>query len=170
MVTIGKVLGTALTVHGGRNSVNTQSYGPESRGGACRSEVVCSDGRINYPYVREADVLVALSQVALDAYIGNVKEGGIVVTDAEAVQTVPCPERFRMVPVPTLAIASEVGDVKCQNMVALGALHSLIEDMLSESDLMAALKDALPGAMLARNVEAFERGRRYVRSRMDPEA
>lgn len=165
VVTIGRILGTALTIYGGQNSVNTQSYGPESRGGACRSEVVCSDGRISYPYVREADVLVALSQVALDAYVENVKEGGIVVTDAHAVRTVPRPERFRLAPVPTLEIAHEVGDVKAQNMVALGALYALIADMVSESDLMAALRDGLPAVTLARNTEAFEKGRDYVRSR-----
>jgi len=59
VVTIGRILGTAFSVHGGKNSVNTQSYGPESRGGACRSEVVVSEGDINYPYVRNADVLSA---------------------------------------------------------------------------------------------------------------
>lgn len=170
VVTVGKVLGTALTVYGGRNSVNTQSYGPESRGGACRSEVVCADGRINYPYVRAADVLVALSQVALDAYIENVKPGGIVLTDTQAVQAVPGPERFRTVPVPTLEIAQEVGDVKCQNMVALGALFPLIEDRICESDLMAALKDSLPEASMARNIEAFHRGKHYVQSRSALEA
>ncbi|MCK7514090.1 MAG: 2-oxoacid:acceptor oxidoreductase family protein [Desulfobacterales bacterium] len=82
-------MGTAFSVYGGKNSVNTQSYGPESRGGACRSEVVVSEGDINYPYVRNADVLIALSQVALDTYIGELKEGGILVFDPDAVTTVP---------------------------------------------------------------------------------
>jgi NAD-dependent dihydropyrimidine dehydrogenase PreA subunit len=47
VVTIGKILGIAFSVHDRKYSVNTQSYGPESRGGACRSEVVVSDGEIN---------------------------------------------------------------------------------------------------------------------------
>ena len=74
VVTIGKVLGYAFTLHEGVNSVNTRSYGPESRGGACRSELVVSRSEIHYPGVRNADILVALSQTALDAYIGDLKD------------------------------------------------------------------------------------------------
>ncbi len=169
VITIGKILGTAVSLYGGRNSVNTQSYGPESRGGACRSEVVCSDGKINYPYVRKADVLVALSQVALDSYVENVKEGGIVVTDSQAVEEVPRPERFRMVPVPTVEIAHEVGNVKFQNMVALGALYALIADRVGETDLMSALEDNLPAKTLAGNAAAFDRGKTYVQSHFSSE-
>lgn len=170
VVTIGKILGTALSVYGGRNSVNTQSYGPESRGGACRSEVVCSDGRISYPYVRQADVLMALSQVALDTYVESVKEGGIVITDSEAVQEISRPERFRTVSVPTLEIAHEIGDVKFQNMVALGALYALISDRIGESDLMSALKDSLPAKTVAGNSAAFEKGKAYVQSHFPAES
>ena len=91
VVTIGKVLGSAFTIYEGVNSVNTRSYGPESRGGACRSEVVVSRGEIHYPSVRQADVLVALSQPALDKYIqeiaqtvGNIKFQNSVVLGALA--------------------------------------------------------------------------------------
>jgi 2-oxoglutarate ferredoxin oxidoreductase subunit gamma len=169
VVTIGKILGTAFTVHGGRNSVNTQSYGPESRGGACRSEVVVAEGEINYPYVRRADVLVALSQVALDTYVEDLKEGGILVIDPQAVKSVPRPERFRVVPVPTLAIAHETGDVKFQNMAALGALYALIADLIREPDLLSALREGVPPATVDRNTAAFEKGKHYVRSHFTPE-
>ena len=165
VVTIGRILGAALTVYGGKNSVNTQSYGPESRGGACRSEVILSDGEINYPYVRRADVLVALSQSALDTYVEELKEGGILVTDSEGVTSVPRPERFRMVPVPALAIARETGSVKAQNMAVLGALHALIADLVGESDLLRALEESVSPATLAGNMAAFEKGKEYVQSR-----
>ena len=86
VVTIGKVLGSAFTIYEGINSVNTRSYGPESRGSACRSEVVVSRGEIHYPSVRRADVLVALSQTALDKYIGDLKEEGILLIDPNSVK------------------------------------------------------------------------------------
>ena len=165
VVTIGKILGTAISLYGGRNSVNTQSYGPESRGGACRSEVVVSDGEINYPYVRKADVLVALSQAALDTYVEELKEGGILVTEPEAVQSVPGAERFQLIPVPTLQIAHETGSVKFQNMAALGALYALIPDLVREPDLLRAIRESVPPATLDRNTAAFNRGRDYVESR-----
>lgn len=170
VVTIGKILGTALSIYGGRNSVNTQSYGPESRGGSCRSEVVVSEGKINYPYVRRADVLVALSQVALDTYVESLKEGGILITDSHGVQSVPRPERFRMVSVPTLEIAHEVGNVKFQNMAALGALYALITNMISEADLLRAVKESVPPATVERNTAAFEKGKNYVQSHFNLES
>ena len=77
VVTIGKVLGHAFSLYEGVNWVNTRSYGPESRGGACRSELVVASGEIHYPGVRNADILVALSQSALSAYIGDLKTGRI---------------------------------------------------------------------------------------------
>lgn len=164
VVTVGRILGTAFSIYGGRNSVNTQSYGPESRGGACRSEVVVSDGEINYPYVRKADVLVALSQVALDTYIEDLKEGGVLIIDPQAVQNVPAAERFRLFPVPTLAIAHEVGDVKYQNTAVLGALHAFIAELIREADLVQALRESVPPATVDRNLAAFEKGRDFVRS------
>lgn len=164
VVTIGKILGIAFSIHGGRNSVNTQSYGPESRGGACRSEVVVSDGEINYPYVRKADVLVALSQVALDTYLEDVKVGAIIIIDPQAIKNVPAPERFRLYPVPTLAIAHEIGDVKYQNTAALGALYAFIAEMIREFDLVQALRENVPIATVDRNVAAFEKGKKFVQS------
>lgn len=169
VVTIGKILGTAFSIYGGLNSVNTQSYGPESRGGACRSEVVASDGEINYPYVRRADVLVALSQVAVDTYLDDLKEGGILIIDPQAIQSVPAADRFRVFPVPTLAIAHEMGDVRYQNTAVLGALYACIADLIREPDLAQALRESVPPATVDRNLAAFEKGKNFVRSTFDLE-
>jgi 2-oxoglutarate ferredoxin oxidoreductase subunit gamma len=163
VVTIGKILGTAFSVHAGKSSVNTQSYGPESRGGACRSEVVIADGEINYPYVRKADVLIALSQVALDTYGEELKEGGILVVDTDAVKNVPAGGHFRLYPVPTMALAHETGDVKYQNAVALGALYQIIRERIQEIHLLQAIRESVPVKTVDNNLAAFETGRRYVR-------
>jgi 2-oxoglutarate ferredoxin oxidoreductase subunit gamma len=164
VITIGRILGTAFSIHANRNSVNTQSYGPESRGGACRSEVVISDGEINYPYVRKADVLVALSQVALDTYVEDLKEGATLIVDPEAVRTIPRPERFRVVAVPTVRIAHAAGDVKFQNMAALGALYAVITALLPEDGLVMAIRESVPAKTLAGNLAAFEQGKAFVRT------
>lgn len=164
VVTIGRILGTAFSVYGGKNSVNTQSYGPESRGGACRSEVVVSEGDINYPYVRNADVLIALSQVALDTYIGELKEDGILVFDPDAVTTLPPSGRFLRYAVPTVALAHETGDLKYQNAVALGALYALIRSRIEDVSLVEALKQSVPPKTIDINMAAFDKGKRYVQS------
>lgn len=163
VVTVGKILGTAFSVFEGKNSVNTQSYGPESRGGACKSEVVVSDGQINYPYVRKADVLVALSCLAFETYIPDLKKDGILLVDSRSIADIPEQDQYRVYRVPTAAIASETGGVKYQNIVALGALYYLIRDHLEESSLREAIKENLPPATRDVNMTAFTKGIQYVK-------
>ncbi len=156
VVTIGKILGHAFTIHEGVNSVNTRSYGPESRGGACRSEVVVSQSEIHYPGVRKADILVALSQTALEAYISDLKDGGILLIDPNTVKVVP--KGVRSCKVPAMEIAHEVGSVKYQNSVALGALAALLNSRVKKESLALAIAENVPEKTMEKNLKAFERG------------
>jgi 2-oxoglutarate ferredoxin oxidoreductase subunit gamma len=158
VVTIGRILGEAFSIHEGKNSANSQSYGPESRGGACKSEVVVADGDIYYPNVRRPDVLVALSQRALDTYLPDLKEDGILLIDPTAVKEIPHPEKYRIHQVAAMELAHEIGSVKYQNSVALGALYPLIEDELKESSLRKAIVDNVPAKTIDINMKAFEKG------------
>jgi len=156
VVTIGRVLGVAFTIYEGLNSVNTRSYGPESRGGACRSEVVVSRGEIHYPSVRKADVLVALSQTALDKYIQDLKEDGILLVDPNSVKDVP--EKLLHYEVPAMEIAQSIGNIKFQNSVVLGALAALLEAMIKKESLKSAISENVPPKTIEKNIEAFEAG------------
>ena len=161
IVTIGRILGEAFTIYEGKNSVNTQSYGPESRGGACRSEVVVSDGQIHYPNVKKADILIALSQVGLNTYLHDLKEGGILIIDPDLVNTIPNQDKYKVHKIPTVKIASEAGGLKYQNSVALGALFPLIGHMIKESSLREAISNNVPPQTIDFNMEAFDRGMSY---------
>lgn len=163
IVTIGRILGEAFSLFEGKNAVLTQSYGPESRGGACKSEVVVSDKEIHYPNVRKADVLVALSQVALDTYYADLKEGGILLVDPKSVKNVPDRDNYQVYEVPTMEIAYTVGEVKFQNSVALGALYPLIAHLIKDSSLREAISKNVPPQTVERNIEAFNRGMSYVK-------
>lgn len=165
VVTIGKVLGIAFSVFDGKNSVNTQSYGPESRGGACKSEVIVSMGKINYPHVRNADVFIALSQPAFDTYVSDLKEGGVLVIDPNSVKHVPDRYKYHVYEVPAMKIAYEMGSIKYQNSVAVGALYPLIMDLVKESSLRSAISESVPLETLKINLAAFERGKEYLKQR-----
>jgi 2-oxoglutarate ferredoxin oxidoreductase subunit gamma len=160
VVTIGKVLGSAFTIYEGLNSVNTRSYGPESRGGACRSEVVVSSGEIHYPSVRKADVLAALSQTALDTYIRDLKEDGILLIDPNSVKDVP--KNLAFYEVPAMEIAHSVGNVKYQNSAVLGALGALLKFMIKKKSLKSAVSENVPPKTLEKNMEAFEAGWSHI--------
>ena len=159
---MGKILGTAFTVFEKKNSVNTQSYGPESRGGACRSEVVVSGREINYPYVRNADVFIALSQAAMDKYISGLKKGGILILDPDSVEKVPDRDSYRVYEVPAMEIADQNGGIKFQNSVALGALFQLIRNQLSENSLRKAICENVPKNTIRENLKAFEKGMAHI--------
>ncbi len=162
VVTIGKIAGVAAALYDKKNAVQTQSYGPESRGGACKSEVVLSDGDIHYPKVRTADVLVALSQMAQDLYLKDLKSGGLLIVDPLTVIKDPPRTDLRLVKVPTAEIAVEVGNKKFQNMVALGAICQLT-GVISQEALEKSIAENVPPKTLKQNLEAFKKGMDYVR-------
>jgi len=162
VVTVGKILGFAAVLYDKKNAVQTQSYGPESRGGACKAEVVISDGEIHYPKVRSADVLVVLSQTAQDVYLKDLKPGGLLIIDPLTVVNDPLRLDIRVVKVPTAEIALKVGNKKFQNMVALGALCQLT-GIVSQNALEKSIAEAVPLKTISRNIEAFQKGIEYVR-------
>ena len=160
VVTIGRVLGVAFTIHEGINSVNTHSYGPESRGGSCRSEVVVSQGEIHYPSVRKADILVALSQPALDAYKQDLKEDGILLIDPNSIKDVP--QSLVCYRVPSMEIGYSVGNVKYQNSAVLGALAALLKTMIKKESMKSAVSENVPPKTIEKNIEAFEIGWAHI--------
>ena len=49
MILAGIIMAEAAAIYDGKQAVQSQSYGPESRGGASRSEVIISNEEIDYP-------------------------------------------------------------------------------------------------------------------------
>ncbi len=119
----GIILAEAAAIYDEKNAVQTQSYGPEARGGASKSEVVIARGEIDYPEVIVADVLVALSQEACDKYASNLKKHGLLIVDEEKVGRVPVTSAVRA-PITRLALEA-TGRSITANVVALGLLVGL---------------------------------------------
>ena len=131
MILAGIILAEAAAIYDGKNAVQTQSYGPEARGGASKAEVIISDGEIDYPKVVGADVLVAMSQEACDKYFSSLKKGGILVVDEEKVGRVPTTRAVK-VPITRLAIEA-TGKTITANVVALGLLVGLTKVVAREA-------------------------------------
>ena len=120
IILAGVVLGEAAT-RAGHRAVQTQSYGPESRGGAARAEVVISSELIDYPRVSRPDVVVALSQAGYDRFGQDVADDGVVLVDQVLV------EAEGAASVPFTTTAEEVGRKIVANIVMVGYLGALIE-------------------------------------------
>src|SRR3972149_6870953 len=107
MILAGHIAGKAAAVHEGKEAVLTQSYGPEARGGASAAEVAIDDEFIDYPLISSPDVTAILSQEAYERYIGEAKEGSVIILEQDLVES---PLRgdniFR---VPCTRLAEELG-------------------------------------------------------------
>jgi len=125
LLTAGKILGAAAVIYDEKHATQSQSYGPEARGGACRSEVIISDEDIEFPKATSLDVLLALTQEAVERYYGDVKKGGIVIVDSENVARPP-EGAFTLYRLPLRAKArDELGAPAAASIVALGAILAL---------------------------------------------
>jgi 2-oxoglutarate ferredoxin oxidoreductase subunit gamma len=155
MILAGVILAEAAAVYDGLNAVQTQSYGPEARGGASRSEVIIARGEIDYPKVMDANLLLCMSQEACDKFYGQVTEDGCIVVDSTNVSRVPT---HRAVAVPISQIAKETtGRTITASMVALGLICGLTE-LVSCQALESAIRDRVPAGTEEMNIKALAAG------------
>jgi len=149
------VLAEACGIYDGKYVCQTQSYGPEARGGTSKSEVVISSQTIDYPRATKLDLLLAMNQASCDTYFGDLKPDGLLVVDATYVDQLPT---SRAVAIPFTQIArEEVGKELVANMIALGAVGYLTE-VVTLTSLEAALKARVPKGTDKMNLNAFHAG------------
>ncbi len=152
----GIVLAEAAVAFDGLHATQSQSYGPESRGGASRAEVVISDSPVDYPKVTEADCLLCMSQEAYDTYRKEVTDDGLVLVDSTFVE--PDVEDEGVIQEPITSVAeNELGRAIVANMVALGILVQLTE-VVSVEAARQAIVHRVPSGTEELNVRAFEKG------------
>jgi 2-oxoglutarate ferredoxin oxidoreductase subunit gamma len=157
LVLAGKILAEALALQEGKNVVQTQSYGPEARGGASRSEIVVSDAPIDYPKTTRLDLLLALNQESLHRYLPNLKEGGILVIDPFRVKEVP-EGKFKLYRLAITTLAkTELGKTIFGNIIALGAIAA-ISRLIAREPLEKAVFSYVPEATREANKKALEIG------------
>lgn len=120
IVLAGRLLGKAAALFDGKEAVCTQTYGPEARGGASRTDVIISTAPVDYPFVTNADVLVVLFQEAYTRFRPTLKPGGTLIYDSGLVQ--PVPEEENVYGLPATNIADELGSRLVTNVVMLGYL------------------------------------------------
>ena len=175
----GYVLGHAAILDG-RNALQTQSYGSESRGGAAKSDIVISDTEILDLAPAESDVLIALAQPALDKYAPSLKQDGILVYESDLVRVpstlppLPYSERDgvrisetssepahdlpRAFGLPATEIArTTFGRDVVANVIVVGFLAGLL-NVPTRSSLHRAISESVPPKTVEMNLQAFEEG------------
>ena len=163
VIRTGLILAAAACIYGDKNAVQTQSYGPESRGGACKSEVVISDEEIDFPKVTKPDFLITMSQEAYTNYAEDVKKGGILLLDSDMVPKQQDVSNIRVFEVPATKMAEELGKSIVANVVMLGAFTS-ITNLLDAEAVKKSISSNVPKGAIKLNMDAFEKGYEYGKS------
>lgn len=119
------------------------SYGPEMRGGTANCMVVVSDEPVGSPIVSRPDALIIMNRPSLDRFEGLLKPGGLMVINTSMCDKEPTRKDIQVVKVPATDIASELGNIRVANMVALGAFLA-VKPIVKIESIVEALQEHLP--------------------------
>jgi len=163
IILAGIVIGKAAALYDDLFAVQTQSYGPEARGGASKTEIIISDTEIDYPKVQKPDIFVAMSHEALIAYLDDLKDGGTLIVDPDLIKEDEVISfvrkhniKFYKAPV-TRTAEEKIGIRIVANIVMIGAITSITHVVTVEA-ARQAITVSVPTGTEDKNIAAFEAG------------
>lgn len=160
VILAGRILGEAAAICDHLESTLVQSYGPESRGGACSAQITIADGPIHFPYITKPDILVCLSQSGYDKHVATLNEGGTLVVEQDLVKPVGDREYFA---IPCTRYAEELGNKMMANIIMIGFLAA-ITGIVSQQSARSTVEKSVPPKTIEKNIKAFERGWAYAQA------
>lgn len=155
---MGKVLAQAGLI-AGKQVTWMPSYGAEVRGGTAYSMTKVSDEPIASPVVTNPDILIVMNKPSLLKYEGKLKDRGILISNKSLIDVVPKRKNAHIINLPLTEMASKLGDIRCANMIGIGALLKKTK-VLSLKDVVSALKEMLKvkRELFIMNKKALEKG------------
>lgn len=137
------------------------SYGPEMRGGTANCMVKVSDSPVASPLITAPTALVAMNLPSLHKFADSVKEGGVIIYNSSLIEEGEYErEGIRILPIPVNDLASELGNVRVANIIALGCLLGS-EEICKKESVIDSLKNVLPERhhhLLPLNEKALDKG------------
>jgi 2-oxoglutarate ferredoxin oxidoreductase subunit gamma len=160
VVLAGRILGQAAALGDKRESTLVQSYGPESRGGACSAQVTIADGPIFFPYIENPDILVCMSQSGYDKHYPTLRQDGLLIIDQDLVKPPDAADCFA---VPSTRFAEELGNSMMANIVMVGFFTGITEAVSLEA-ARQTVAESVPKGTVEKNIKAFEKGWDFARA------
>lgn len=155
-IVLSSVVFGLAAVHDGKFVCQRASYGAEARGGKCKSEVIISDEEISYPLIDELQILVIMSQQAIESYLSELKPSGLIIIDPDMVDEVKRRD-VRVLKIPAAKTADGLGNRIVANMIMLGALQAETGIVTKES-LHKAMRESVADRFIEINTTALETG------------
>lgn len=138
-------------------TAQSQSYGPEARGGSCKAECIISDEEIGFTKVTKPTFLMALTQKALDEYSKNLPSDTVILIDS----SLAFPENLkthRVFVLPILKTAKEkIGKAMTANIVAVGAINRIL-GLVGRTEIRQAVLMHVPAGTETLNMSALDAG------------
>jgi len=159
------LLGQLLTEMGMREGLEVSwlpSYGPEMRSGSAHCHVCLSKERVGSPLISHPDALIAMNEISLRKFAGQVKAGGVILYNSDHL-----PEGFeapgiQVICIPASEIADKLGSTKAANVVMMGALLEETE-CLGAGTAMSTIEDKVKKvALLDVNRKSLAAGRQFI--------
>ncbi|OGW84638.1 MAG: hypothetical protein A2987_02575 [Omnitrophica bacterium RIFCSPLOWO2_01_FULL_45_10] len=155
---MGKLLAQAGLI-AGRQVTWMPSYGAEVRGGTAYSMTKISKEEIASPVVTAPDILIVMNGPSFIKYEPRLKEDGILISNKTLIGDLPKKKDKTSINIPMTEMALKLGDIRCANMIAVGALMKSAK-ILSIKVILDALKLMLKGKedLFLKNKKALEKG------------
>ena len=155
VITAAIILAEAAVAEG-KQAVQSQSYGPEARGGASKSEVIIDDEPIFHPHVKSPDYVLAMTQKAADKYYTDLNADGVLILDDDLVPTSPDFKNIIRVPITKLAV-EKAGKALFANIVALGVIAKVTK-LVDFETVKKSVANRVPPHTVEQNMLALQLG------------
>ena len=119
------------------------SYGPEMRGGTANCSVIVSDTPVGSPIVTKPDVLVAMNLPSLKKYETEVVSGGTIIVDSTLIAEKVQRDDVDVYYVPATKMAADEGFSTLANMILMGKLMKVC-DNVGYAKVEDAVKKVVP--------------------------
>jgi len=162
-VILAAIIIADAAIEQGLNAIQTQSYGPEARGGSSKAEVIISSDEINYPKIMRANILLCLTQNSYEKYVASLDKDGILIVDDHVKLTGN--ESFKVFSLPILRSAHEKFETSMvANIISIGTIYELLgEDTIDKDIMIRSITERVPPVTVQKNIDAFEEGIKLVR-------
>jgi 2-oxoglutarate ferredoxin oxidoreductase subunit gamma len=163
IITAAIILAEAAVLYEGLDAVQSQSYGPEARGGSCRSDVIIADSGILFPKVIQPNVLACLSQEAYNRFSGFIRPGGLLLTDSHYIKQEKKVDAKQVELDMYEEVMDKIGTPIVLNICMIGVLIHLTQLVKLES-IIKVLERRIPVDFLGASKKALRLGVKLVKN------
>ena len=151
-------------------AVQSQSYGPEARGGLCKAEGIIDENPIAYTKVVLPNLLLSLTQASLDKYVGSLQDQSVVVVDSGITVPEEVKAHHQVISLPILNSAVEViKNPMAANIISVGAVNEIMQ-IASEASLEEAVLNHIPKGTEEKNIKALHLGEKMAKEALEEQA